>query len=343
MISPINSISGKNITFRSTQGEENNVEFDKDTLLENNFSTRSRIALDKFTKAFTIYPAKGLKGSKNSNFYEFLTMGTVPYFIGSAMLMSIFNSVNSSFLPNNWKSAAKLGNKMALGVLFYAVFKELSKSLVTYPVKWKTGIDTEMPYAKVNYLLQEDPEDYNSVTSIEYHKVGESVDFPRWDQLYGDTSKGEALNWRYDKIAKKNGLGENLNDSDQEVKPLYKEVLVKSKLAKSISSFLWAATGVALAFQKPWENYFNVATLKFWKVKDFAHSLKVFGESFVDSAVDLYKGEGSKLVKHSGKMLIGAAALSTVLSVLNTFHITKKPSKVTGEDVIDNKKESVVG
>ena len=129
----------------------------------------------------------------------------------------------------------------------------------------------------------------------------------------------------------------------EKIQDNYKEVLVKSKLAKSISSFLWAATGVALAFQKPWENYFNVATLKFWKVKDFAHSLKVFGESFVDSAVDLYKGEGSKLVKHSGKMLIGAAALSTVLGVLNTFHITKKPSKVTGEDVIDNKKESVVG
>ena len=31
--------------------------------------------MDKFIKAFTVYPAKGLNGSKNSNFYEFLTMG----------------------------------------------------------------------------------------------------------------------------------------------------------------------------------------------------------------------------------------------------------------------------
>ena len=96
--------------------------------------------------------------------------------------------------------------------------------------------------------------------------------------------KAKKVNFRYDKIAKKNGLGENLNDSDQEVKPIYKEVLVKSNLARSFSSYMWAAVGVALAFQKPWEAYFRVATLKFWKPKEFGHSLKVFGRSFVDSA-----------------------------------------------------------
>ena len=44
-----------------------------------------------------------------------------------------------------------------------------------------------------HYLLQENPDDYNNLTSIEYHKVGESVDFPRWDQLYGDPKKGESF------------------------------------------------------------------------------------------------------------------------------------------------------
>ena len=347
MILPIsNNFNGKNLRFGAGKGEEKDSAFDKDTLLKNNFSTRARIGLDKFTKAFTIYPAKGLAGSKNSNFYEFLTMGTVPYVIGSLTLMSIFNSANKHFMPFAQSKAAKLGNKMAMGVILYCAFKEISKTFVTAPIKWATGIDTELPYAKVNYLLQENPDDYNNLTSIEYHKVGESVDFPRWDQLYGDPKKGEALNFRYDKIAKKNGLGEDLNDSDQEVKPLYKEVLVKSKLAKSFSSYLWAATGVMLAFQKPWENYFNVATLKFWKGKDFVHSLKVFGQSFVQSAKALYKGaEGaeSKWAKHSGKAMLGTAALVTALGVLNAIHITKKPSKVTSEDVMNGNKESVVG
>lgn len=345
MILPIRNFNGKNVNFKSGKKDENNSGYEKDTLLENNFSTRARIGLDKFTKAFTLYPARGLAGSKNSNFYEFLTMGTVPYVVGSLTLMSIFNSAAKHFPAFDQSKAYKLGNKMSLGVVLYGLFKGLSKSLTNVPVKMATGIDTELPYAKVNYLLQEDPDNYSDLTSIEYHKVGESVDFPRWDQLYGDPSKGQELNYRYDKIAKKLGLGTNLNDSDQEVKPIYKEVLVKSKLAKSFSSYMWAATGVALAFQEPWDKYFKVATLKFWKGKDFMHSMKVFGKSFIDSAKSLYNGSPesfSKFERHSGKALIGATLLVTALGVLNTLHITKKPSKVNADSVMDKNKESVV-
>ena len=346
MILPISDFSKKSLSFGDNKKDEKISDYTKDTLLKNDFSTRTRIGLDKFTKAFTVYPARGLKGSINSNFYEFLTMGTVPYVIGSVMLMSIFNSANKHFAAFAQSKASKLGNKMAMGVILYGLFKEISKSFTNIPVKLATGIDTELPYAKVNYLLQENPDSTADLTSIEYHKVGESVDFPRWDQLYGDPKKGEAVNFRYDKIAKKNGLGDNLNDSDQEVKPIYKEVLVKSKLAKSFSSFMWAATGVALAFQKPWENYFRVATLKFWKGKEFMHSLRVFGESFLESAKELYKGSTesfSKLERHSGKMMIGSALLVTVLGVLNTLHITHKPQKNNADKFIDKNKESVVG
>lgn len=343
MILPISNNNGNNFSFNAKKREENSASYDHDTLLKNNLITRSRIGMDKLTKAFTLYPAKGLAGNKNANFYEFLTMGNVPYLIGSITLMSIFNSANKHFAPFARSKAAKLGNKMALGVILYAALKSISKSFINLPVRMITGIDTELPYAKVNYLLQENPQDYSNLTSIEYHKVGESVDFPRWDQLYGDPTKGESTNWRYDKIAKKNGLGENLNDSDQEVKPIYKEVLVKSKLAKSISSYLWAATGVALAFQTPWEEYFKVATLKFWKGKDFLHSLKILGKSFVNSVKELYKGDVnslSKLERHSGKIMLGVAIASTAAGILNTIHLTKKTHQ--GTKVINPNKESVV-
>ena len=343
MILPIGNNNRNNISFNAKKQEENSANYDHDTLLKNNFITRSRIGMDKLTKAFTIYPAKGLAGNKNANFYEFLTMGNVPYLIGSITLMSIFNSANKHFEQFAASKAAKLGNKMALGVILYALFKSISKAFITYPVKMITGIDTEFPYAKINYLLQENPQDYSNLTSIEYHKVGESVDFPRWDQLYGDPAKGEKVNWRYDKIAKKNGLGENLNDSDQEVKPFYKEVLVKSKFAKSISSFLWAATGVALAFQKPWEDYFKVATLKFWKFGQFKHSVRILGESLRDSVKELWKGDitsRSKIARHSGKILIGTALAATILGIINTVHLTKKPQPQP--KVIAPDKESVV-
>lgn len=317
---------------------------DNDVLMNNNLSTRARIGMDKLVKAFTVYPARGMTGSINSDFYEFLTMGTVPYIVGSLTLMSIFNSAAKHFPAFDQSSAYKLGNKMALGVVMYALAKSLSKSLVNIPVKYATGVDTQLPYMKVNHQLPVS-EDDTDLTSYEYHKVGESVEFTRWDLLYGDPNDKKDLNKRYDKIAKKNGLGTDLNDSDQEVKPIYKEVLVKSGLARSISSYLWAAVGVALAFQKPWEDYFYVATAKFWKPKDFGHSLKILGQSFVRSAKELWtpKNPANKFEKYVGKGVVVVATLSTILGVLNTLHITKKPSKVSDKDVMDKNKESVVG
>ena len=287
-----------------------------------------------------MYPAKGLKGSKNANFYEFLTMGTVPYLIGSAGLMAVFNFANKFFSPFDKVQASKIGQKMALGVLFYGVAKSLSKQLISRPVNMLTGVDTDQPYAKVIYELPDNIND-TDITSIEYHKVFESVEFPRWDLLYGDEAKGQKRNFRYDKIAKKLNMGENLNDSDQETKPRIKEIIVKSNVAKSISSYMWAATGVALAFQKPWEDYFNAMTFKFWKPQEFLKSLKVFGASFVKSAKDLYKGEGTGIAKHAGKILLGAAVLSSVLGVINTVAGSKQTPK-SKSDIIKPDEKHVV-
>lgn len=346
MILPVSNFNNK-IVFKSEnpqQAEVKNPPKEVDKLLENNFSTRSKIALDKLTKAFTVYPARGIKGSINSDFYEFLTMGTVPYIVGSLTLMSVFNSASKHFPAFDASVAGKLGKKMALGVLLYSVFKPLSKSLVNLPVKWATGIDTQLPYLRVNHRLPESKDDFD-LTSHEYHKVGESVEFTRWDLLYGDPKDKGELNKRYDKIARKLGLGVNLNDSDQEVKPIYREVLVKSNLARSFSSYLWAAVGVALAFQKPWEEFFTNASFNILKPKQFGHTIYEFGKSFAESTKELYKPSEavSTLQKYSGKALIGLAAAVTVLGVLNTIHINKKPSKVAEGEVLNKNKESVVG
>ena len=203
-----------------------------------------------------------------------------------------------------------------------------------------TGVDIDQPYAKVIYELPDNIND-TDITSIEYHKVFESVEFPRWDLLYGDESKGEKRNFRYDKIAKKLNMGENLNDSDQETKPRIKEIIVKSNVAKSISSYMWAATGVALAFQKPWEEYFNAMTFKFWKPQEFFKSIKVFGTSFAKSAKALYKGEGNGVTKHAGKILLGAAVLTSALGVINTVAGSRNTPK-SKSDIIKTDEKHVV-
>lgn len=341
MILPISNIN-RDVYFTANNADEKKLRYAEDTLLENNFRTRARIQYDKLTNALTLYPAKGLKGDKNANFYEFLTMGTVPYLVGSATLMAVFNLANKHFAPFAKSKAAATGRKMALGVLFYGILKSATKSLVTKPVKWITGVDTEVPYAKVIYELPDDIND-TDITSIEYHKAFESKEFPRWDLFYKSEAKGENRNEYYDKIAKKLGLGENLADSDQEVKPLIKQIAVKTDMAKTISSYMWAATGVALAFQNPWDNYFNVATLKFWKPEKFKHSLKILGRSAIDSAKEFFNGpkNATGITKHAGKILLGAAVLSSVAGIINSVTV-QKPSKLSADDVIDKNRKYVV-
>lgn len=339
MILPVSSAQ-QNINFSADKKEPKALEYSHDTLLKNNFATRTKIGMDKFINAFTVYPAKGMKGSKNANFYEFLTMGTVPYLIGSGMLMAIFNGASKHYSPFQRVMSRSTGNKLALGVLFYGIMKNVSKSFISKPVKMLTGVDTEQPYAKVIYELPDDIND-TDITSIEHHKVFESVEFPRWDLLYGDEAKGEKRNGYYDKIAKKLGMGTNLNDSDQEVKPRIKEIVVKSTLAKNISSFLWAAVGVGLAAQDSWDNFFNVMTFKFWKGKEFSKSIQSFGRNFIKASKELWNGHGQGFRKHAGKVLIGLAALSSVIGVINAVTSSKTPSKTKASDVIDKNKNYI--
>ncbi len=332
--------SSNNISFSAKANEQKPLKYQKDTVLKNNLATQVEVTTDKFTKAFTTYPAKGLKGDKNANFYEFLTMGTVPYVLGSAALMGVFNLANKYFTPFAQSKAGSVGKKLALGVLFYGVAKEASKALINKPVKALTGVDTEMPYAKVVEGLPKFEGDKNT-KNIEYHKVFESVEFPRYDLLYG---QGEKRNEYYDKVAKKLGLGENLKSSDKEVKPRIKEIVSKSNSAKSMASYLWAAVGVGLAVQKPWDNFFT-ATTKGQGLQKVGNCIKSFGRNFVDSAKELWTGGANptKGQKIAGKALIGAAVAATVLGVVNTVVSARRSSKLSNEEVFDKNKQIVEG
>jgi len=335
---------------------------DDNKILPNNLRTKIMRSFQKTTSAFTEYPAKGLTGDKKSTFYEFLTMGTVPYLLGSATFISIFNGVNK-FLPAFGSKIAKSkGYKMALGVAFYGIAKSLSKSLVTTPVKMATGIDTEMPYEKVSYSLPTSNDD-GLLHQYEQHGIFESRDFPRFDLLYGD-KENKSHNYRYDKIAKKCGLGENLQASDTEVKPIIKDVISRTSTAKSLSSYLWAAVGVALAVQKPWDNFFNATSKKCWKpfikndndnkIINFVDKskntglnilriTKSFGRNFLNAAKDLYKGPEAStgFAKHAGKALLATAVITTVLGVANAIHGSRIAGDRDRHVINKNKKVTV--
>lgn len=329
------------------------------TVQPNNIGKKMNAVFQKTASAFTEYPAKGLKGSEKSNFYEFLAMGTVPYLVGSATLMAVFNGVSHLFVNNDSAKFAKTtGRKMALGVLFYGIAKSLSKKLISTPVKMATGIDTEMAYERhISSLEDEANPTAPHIEEFEQHKVMESHDFPRYDMLYGENlsklpkykKKNIKLphNYLYDKIAKKNGLGEDLPSSDTDVKPIIKDVISRSNTAKSISSYLWAAVGVALATQNSWNKAFKSMEKNSWRQHDPKYEETEFkykaankiinttknvsriacsiGRSFVNSVKELYLGpKGEKgFSKHVGKGLIFLAAASSIFGALNTIHGAK--------------------
>ena len=344
MISPVHNFKDSNISFSAKKIDKEELK-KHPIVIENTLANRMAIGWDKFTNALTMYPARGLKGSRNSNFYEFLTMGsTIPYLTGGLTLIAVFNGAKGFFMSDAMANATKFGNKMGLGVVFYGIAKSISKSFVTTPVKWVTGVDTEEPYAEIKYKLPEHKND-TDITSLEYHKTLESLEFPRWDVKYGDESKGEPRNYWFDKIAKKIGLGSNLKDSDQEVKPRVKEIAAKTNLAKTFSSYLWAAVGVAMAVQSSWDEFFNMATFKFWKGKPFLKTLGKFADSLFNSAIELYKGQPEAknfFARHNGKLLIGAAALSTVMGLTNVLISSQKPSKLDSADIIEKDRKYVV-
>lgn len=331
------------------------------TLKPNTLKNKIMSNYQKTTSAFTEYPAKGLTGSKKSNFYEFLTMGIVPFLVGSATFMAVFNGASKHFDNASTKAAGMKGGKLALGVAFFAIAKSLSKSLISTPVKMATGIDTEMSYERHVYS---DPKLNlkHPVHEYEQHKVMESHDFPRYDMMYGE-KVGKPHNYLFDKIAKKNGLGENLPASDTEVKPIIKDVISRSNTAKSISSYLWAAVGVTLAAQTPWNNFFRAASknnwIKFKPSKPDANILEKaaghtvntaknlwriagsFGRNFVKASKNLYNGpaEAKGFSKHAGKALIGIAALSSILGAANTIYGAK--TAVGQHKNVFDKKEKV--
>ena len=249
-----------------------------------------KIAGNRLLNAFTVYPKKGLEGSKNSNFYEFLAMGTVPYLIGSGMMIAVFNAAAKYFDTPAAQSALKAGRKMAAGVILYGIAKTLSKKLIEYPLKAKYGIDINVPYKK---KIDELPEERNrnKLISYEYHKAYESVDFPYWELFYGNEAFGKERDSYFKHIGGKMGYSKDeLKYSDQKVKPRIREKLVQAKAFSSLSSYLWAASAVCIAAQKPFESL-DIHPIKgiFNLIKNPKTGLKNFGSASFDFCRAFYK------------------------------------------------------
>lgn len=328
---------------------------DKSHVLDNNARTRLRQNSQKITSAFIDYPERGLRGDVNSDFYEFLTMGIVPYIAGSATFMFVFNAANKHLNLFEKEKASVYGKKMALGVILYGLLKNISKNLVTKPVKHSTGVDTELPYENISYTLPTEA-GANANIDIKYQqrKVYDSKEFFRKDLLPKEY---------FDKVAKKLGLGDNLNDSVSEVTPIIQNIISTTNTAKSLVSYSWAAVGVGLAVQDSWKDLFNTISnrTKFMpdknagfaknslnRIKNICNNTISITSSAIHSlfksVAQMWRGkEGSSgFAKHAGKSLICLSALLTFILTKNVIIRAKNKAKNNNKVTIKKTKESTV-
>ena len=354
------SLTDNRIGFQA-KAQETEKKDDESKILPNNLQTRVIQKFDKTANALTIYPAKGLRGHVNSDFYEFLSMGIIPYIAGSAMFMTMFNLVNKHLLPESKRFASNTGKKMALGVLLYGLGKTLSNDLITRPVALATGVDIELPYRNVYYPL---PTEAGASANIEpqhqHRKVYDSREFFRKDLISTDPNYGKAY---YDNIAKKIGLGENLNDSVTETTPIIQSIISTTKTAKSLASYAWAGLGVGMALQNNWTDFFDAISKRHKHVAIPGESLstkigsrlKNFGKNTLDisksfiknlfkSAKTLWTGkEGTTgFMKHAGKAWILLTLALTIGGTANVIYKAKHMGKLVNNDLIDKDKESTV-
>ena len=352
------SIADNNTTF-TKQPEEAKPKLES-KILPNTLQTRIRQKYHKTSNAFLEYPIKGLRGDVNSDFYEFLAMGIIPYLVGSGMFMLMFNLVHG-LDPKSQKISGLNGKKMALGVVLYGLFKTLSNDLVTRPVYWGTGVDIELPVQHVYHPLPKQPgEKANIMPQIQQRKVYDSREFFRKDLLNTEPGYGKDY---YAKIAKRIGLGEDLTDPVTETTPIIQSIVSTTKTAKSLSSYAWAGLGVGLAVQNSWSGFFDSISNRRRHIakpgESFANKMgsrfknaganfvdisKNFGKSFVNSCKTLWTGEpGTKgFMKHAGKGWILATLALTAGSVANVIYRARQMGHLENKNTIDKNKESTV-
>lgn len=257
--------------------------------------------------------------------------------------------------------AALGGKKFGLGVLFYGLGKTLTGDLVTCPVSKFTGVDIELPYRNIYDTLPTKPGAEADIDrKHQQRKVYDSIEFFRKDLIMKHPDYGVAY---YDKIAKKVGLGENLNDSVSETTPIIQKIVAMTKTAKSLSTYAWAGVGVGLAMQNCWADFFKAYTnrAKYYpkredgfisktagKFRTMCNNIfnlaKTFGKTFIKSCKTYWSGEpnfyGYK--KHAGKAWLIFTLLLTAGLTTNAILRAKGMGKLADDNIIDKSQESTV-
>lgn len=279
-----------------------------------------KATVHKLENDILTYFPKGFAGSKNSDFYEYLSLGMVPYIVGSTVMYGLYKFANNAFKLTDKAMADNVAHKMGAGILLYGLGKLFSRKLAHSLIHASTGVNLDMKYVnRVNEVPE--PGQTKGLQRKQYPGVFDSVTFYRCDLLDKDSELNhDDIYWYYDKIAKKAGYRKRLNNPHQEMGPKLRELKARTTALENVSKYIAAATGVAVGVQKA------MGKIDFAKVitktngfdfKALKGNVMALGSAFVNSCKELWNGtNATKATKHFGKGLIIATGVSTLLTWL---------------------------
>ena len=320
------------ITYVKTPTDNTGEKKLKSRMLANDTVTKLKVDLKKAAK-LPEYAYRGLKGDPNANFYEYLSLGNIPYFLGGPLLAAVFAFGATRNNPQARASAIKRAKQIAVGVGLYYAGAALAKKVIDIPVKIFRGVDLNHPYENVVDCRATSPTGF-SPKKIEYHKVPESVDFTRFDLMSGDETKdnGKAVNEQFDKLANKFGIDKNVQDTDATLKGSIKKLIISSTAFKYMLAAPFVALGVALAAQDAWGDIGNGLKQNIKSMLDTKSLLNlkqrasIAGEIIKGNLLTPMKESFKALWKNNklGKVIILTSAIAPVLANLRILQLTSE-------------------
>ena len=275
-------------------------------------------------KSMPGYVSRGLQGDPDANFYEFMKISKIPYFLGGPGLVATILAGSNLFDIKANKAAKFNGKGMALGCACYYLMTAAAKACIDKPLKIARGLDLNHPINTVSFNKPYDKEGHSTFKN-ESHSLFESSKFIRWGFV-----APEEPDFNYKEIQKKMGIPEDSKDSDAIMRPIISSTVKRANSWKYLTSAFAVMAGVGLGNQKALKEEFLTGIVS--DIKNSKPSVKGIAKGISTkvlnpvkkSVVSLWKGSESLTSKVTGKVAIlgfAASVLAANISILGNSKV----------------------
>lgn len=221
---------------------------ENDKLRSSDFITKTKVNIENALNT-PGYAYNGMKGDPDFNFFEYLRVAKIPYYIGGLTLAAVVLGGRNKQNTHTLKQNRNTFKTVLAGVLLYYIGREMANFVIDAPVKLFRGLDLNHPYKNVTALREGNPMNLPNNKKKCNQKVFESVEFTRWDLLYKH-DVGMPTNKEFDRLAKKFGAKRYDVDSDSKVKGKIKELIIMANSWKYMLTVPFVTLGLGLANQE---------------------------------------------------------------------------------------------